>query len=523
MNLAAAGGARVAPRWFAVAGFTWLACGALYLTLPPSPDQFEHSYIGWRLLEGAVPYRDFIDPNWPGVMWMHALSVALFGNQLWSWRALDFIALAASAFFLRDLVARSAGDTAAGLSLVIYPLFYVGLGQWFPGQHDTTAGQLLLPALWCHVRAYESQAWRWQIGTGIFLAAAMLSKPTVGVLGPLLMGHALLLGMRLRQVLLHAGVAAAAGAASLLLALLALLAQGATLAEVVDATYTYNVWTQFLEPSSAAELARSWFRLHVRIWHVLSLLAVVGAGWLLWRGQGRIATSALHLLWLAGVLSFLIQQRGFMYHLGPCYMSIAGLAAVALGQCLDRDRADGSRSWTSILGALLLLIVVAAGVRKLHDAYGKLPAALLQDDYALHLTAFLELDGLNVAQAVALARQIERDVPAGETVLVLGRASSMNFLARRAQPTRFYYAPVLINSRPPLPMADRWIDLFESDLRRTPPRWCLISTGIGKQWLEGDSRGAEALRELLSRHYQKTRPIKSADGREIYEFHERLR
>src|SRR5688500_15812803 len=64
----------------------WVGCGLLYVTLPPSPDQFQHAYLGWRLLAGELPYRDFIDVNWPGVMTWHAVAIWLFGINLWSWR-----------------------------------------------------------------------------------------------------------------------------------------------------------------------------------------------------------------------------------------------------------------------------------------------------------------------------------------------------------------------------------------------------------------------------------------------------
>ena len=517
MTLATSTGERLAPWWLLLVGFSWIVLGAFYLTLPPSPDQFELDYMGWQMLEGAVPYRDFIDMNWPGVIWNHALSTALFGNHLWSWRALDFIAVALSAFFLQDLLKRTAGKTAAALSLVLYPLFYTSLPQWFSGQPDMTAGQLLLVALWFHVRAYETRVCRWQIGTGILIAAAMLNKPTVGVLGLLLPVQALLLRVPLRRVVLQTAVAASTAMGCLLLALLALLAQGATVREVIEALYTYNAWTQFLEAASPGELARQWLAVHVAWWHYLSILAVVGGGLLLWRSPRRIAATALPILWLGGLLSFLAQHRGFAYHLGPCFIPIIGLAAAALGLCWDAGRARGPRSWATALAVFLLLVVGAGGVRKLYDNYGSLPVAFLQGDYSLHLAKFTEGDGLTVADAVTLTEQIERAVPAGETVLVFGTASSMNFLSRRPQPTRFFYAPVLINAHPPLPMADRWIDLFESDLQRARSRWCLISTTVRKSWLEGGSRGAQALRDFLAAHYRRIGFIGSEEGLEIYE------
>lgn len=495
---------RFAPWWPAALTLWWLACGAIYLTLPPSPDQFEHGYMGWRILQGDVPYRDIIDMNWPGVMWMHALSAAAFGNQLWSWRALDIIFVALSAWFLQDLLKRSAGRTAAAVSLLLYPLFYAGLSQWNSGQHDMSASQMLLVALWFHVRAYELKSWRVQVGTGVFLAAAMLSKPTVGVLGVLFMLHAFWLSVPRWRVVQHTSVAALAAVAGLLLALLAVLAQGASLGDVIDAIYTYNIRTQFLEAATMEVLARKWVEVHLGSWHYLSILAAAGGIWLLWRQPRQPAAAALPVLWLGGVLSFLIQQRGFGYHLAPCFIAIVGLTSAALGMCLDIWRKSEPQRWTLLAGPLLTAIVVGGGVKKLDTNYPYLLPALWHGNYSLHLAEYQEGDGLTVADAVALTARIERDVPAGEPVLVVGIASSMNFLSRRPQPTRFFYAPVLANARPPLPMADRWIELFDSDLRRSMPRLCLVGRWARENWLETDSRSARVLLDFLSAHYRKT-------------------
>lgn len=496
---------------------SWAALGALYLTLPPSPDQLEMDYMGWRMLEGAVPYRDFIDMNWPGVMWSHAVSTALFGNHLWSWRALDFVALAPSAFFLQSLLRRTAGATAATISIFLYPAFYVSLPQWFAGQPDTTAAQMLVGMLWCHVRAYERSEWRWQIGVGAFLAAAMLSKPTVGVVGLLLPVHALWARAGMRSIVVQTTIAAAVTLGCLALAFLALMAHGAAVREVVDATYTYNVWTQFLEVAMLRELVAHAIDVHLRWWSYLTILAAAGAVLMFRSAPARMAATALPVLWLGGVLSFLAQRRGFYYHLGPCFIPVIGLACAAVGICWEAGRARRWRPSATLLFAVPMLLVCGGAAKKLSNGYRSLVAAVAEGDYSVHLAAFEENDGLTIADAVALSDRIEREVPPDETVLVLGSASSMNFLSRRPQPTRFFYAPVLINAKPPLPMAERWNDLFESDLRSTSPHWCMISTKVRRQWLEGDSRGARALRDLLDSRYRRIGFVGSSEGLEIYE------
>ncbi len=46
-------------------------------------------YIGWRILHGAVPYRDLFDMNVPGVYVLHAALIALGGTGDVAWRLFD--------------------------------------------------------------------------------------------------------------------------------------------------------------------------------------------------------------------------------------------------------------------------------------------------------------------------------------------------------------------------------------------------------------------------------------------------
>jgi hypothetical protein len=127
------------PSWLrALIAVAWIGSGASYLTLPPSPDQFEFAYMGWRMLEGDAPYRDFIDMNFPGGMWLQALSTGIFGHHLWSWHALDFLLVLASAWPLSRLVEQAGGRTARSILLVLYPMLYASLPQWVAGQADTS-------------------------------------------------------------------------------------------------------------------------------------------------------------------------------------------------------------------------------------------------------------------------------------------------------------------------------------------------------------------------------------------------
>jgi hypothetical protein len=502
--------------WSIVALVSWSLGGVLYATLPPCPDQFELGYLGWRILEGDLPYRDFLDMNWPGILALHAAATGLFGNHLWSWRVLDFLILAASAPFLGGLVKRAAGDGAARIALLLYPLLYAGLSIWVPGQQDMSAAHFLLGALWCHVRAYEEKKAPWQIGAGLFLAAAALIKPTTAVLGLLLPLHAIALKVPFRTVLRHTAIAGGISAAALLATLGGLLSRGLSFREIQDAVWTFNAETQFQGAQALPVLALRALVVHVRWWPALTLGSLPALFWILRPANRSFASTALPMLWVAGILSYVAQRRGYGYHLSPCFPALAGGLAVSLALLGDGRLSFGDALWKKHARTAFVLLLLAGAGAKVAVSYAPLASALIARDYDRFLSRFSEGGGWTTADIVEFSRRLDRIAAPGEPVLIVDSDCAINYLSRRRNPTRFYLFHVLILSAPPLPMSERWLDQWERDLAAADVRFCLVSRNVEADWLQGESRAARALRGFLTR-YRPSETLGSCGPLRVYE------
>jgi len=506
---------RVLRRWTLLLALSWTIGGALYLSIPPSLDQFSHGYFGWRVAQGDVPYRDFLDMNWPGVMGLHALSSALFGNHLWSWRCLDFLLLALNAGFLFGLVSRSAGRDAARLAVVLLPLLYASLSSWVPGQHDMSAGQFLLGALWFHTRGYERGRSRWQIGTGVFLAAAMLNKPTVGIIGLLFPLQALWCKASLRSTVLQTAVAGITSVATLALAFALVLARGSTGGEIRDAIYTFNVETQFMGALPISVMTTKALFFHARWWPVLVLGSVPAVLWLLQRPNRSVASTALPLLWLTGILSYFIQRRAMGYHLSPSVLALCGCVPISIALLASDRWGLGSGAWRKRISAAACVLVLAGCAVKLATFFAPLGSALLARDMSRYWATYFTDRNLSISDSLAFVERLKARPP-DEPVFVVGFDNSINYLSRHPQPTRFYLFSIIHLTRPPLSMADRWVEFWESDLKRARCRYALISKQVRTEWLDGDTRAARALREFL-KAYRSTGFLGKDDAYEIYE------
>jgi hypothetical protein len=79
----------------------------------PSRDSGVFLYVGWRLLNGDIPYRDVWDHKPPLIYFVDALGIALTPNSLWGVWALRFLFIFFTLFFIYKLLDREFGIYAA--------------------------------------------------------------------------------------------------------------------------------------------------------------------------------------------------------------------------------------------------------------------------------------------------------------------------------------------------------------------------------------------------------------------------
>jgi hypothetical protein len=449
--------------WAAIAA-GGLLFAVLYLLMPPSPDQFNHAYLGWRLVQGERLNADVMDMNWPGIAWGHAAAAWLFGTRMWSWHAFDIGAFALALAALADIVGRGYGARAATALLLVGPWVYLASGYWIAGQHDMSAAQCLVIALWCHVRGgFAPRSW-WTAGTGAALGLAVLHKPTMGALLPLLPLQGLALREGVVRVGAHAVLVACVAALVVAGGIGLLVWWGTPLANLVDAMWTYNATRRLdkpVDPMAVLRLTGSWPL-------ALLLLSAPALAPLAQRDGRSVATTAPLLLWLTGVVSYAAQAKGNSYHLSPAVLAYMAWGAVVVSAAFGLGDARRPAWITRALAAALVAGVAVRAAASFVD----LPRAIAARDFSLHLAHFRENDGLTLADVARLAREIAARDDSG-CLLVAGRTSSVNVLAALRQPTRFYYFKTV--QSPPPTLAERWTALWEADLARTTCRFVLVS------------------------------------------------
>ena len=185
------------PRVRAAAGLdalTWTTVGltgglAAYLTVGSLGWPLVHDgplmhYVAARLLEGAAPYRDLFDMNWPGVYLAHALALVVLGRGDGAFRAFDLAILAGTTAGLVAAL-RPFGRRGAAAAVALFWLYHLAGGAWRAGQRDLLLC-LPLAGLAGAALADAARPRRWTLGLAAgALGVAVWIKPHAALLIPL--------------------------------------------------------------------------------------------------------------------------------------------------------------------------------------------------------------------------------------------------------------------------------------------------------------------------------------------------
>ena len=133
-------------------------------------------YAAWLESQGAVPYRDVFDMNFPGAHLLHRLVLALFGAGDWGFRGFDLLWLTLTAALILGYCGKF-GVRSAGAAALLFAIYHLAGGAWRAGQRDFLLCALLLAGLWGVAQAWGSGNLSALVAGGVSFGAAALVKP----------------------------------------------------------------------------------------------------------------------------------------------------------------------------------------------------------------------------------------------------------------------------------------------------------------------------------------------------------
>jgi hypothetical protein len=380
-------------------------------------------YVAWLIAEGATPYRDAFDMNWPGVYLLHGAVLRFLGPGDAAWRLFDLLWLAATCGVLAAY-GRHVGDGgSAGAGALLFGLYHLSGGAWHAGQRDFVLCLFLLLGAWGVARGTEQGGAGALFAGGMALGAAMTIKPHAALFWVL----CAVVAARDRSWAISFARAAGlvlAGGLVVPAAVFAWLGWRGGLPAFLEvlAGYVLPLYSQVGRDALwAAVQGHAFGRPLAALLPALVVLA------LLTPPPVRPAYKGLALLGvLYGLAHFVIQGKGWEYQLYPLVLFCCALVPAALVRWRPAD-------WPRLLDLL--------GARR--------PLALVVWALLVVVLGFKGVEALDAPWIAEKARRvaaITRDLapltPAGATVQVMDTtAGGIHALFRLGlrQPTRFIY------------------------------------------------------------------------------------
>lgn len=177
-------GAESRTSWLSYLFVGLLVVGAAIVIYPTTPvvrslpghDGGVFTYIGWRITEGEIPYKDVWDHKPPVIFYLEALGRVIAGGTLWGRNVIQFVALCAGLLVGYFMLRRPFGEFAAfgGLTLLLYAIIYTGSGTHMTEEYVIPVNFILL-ALYRHAVLRGARPWM-ALTMGIVSGLAFMTK-----------------------------------------------------------------------------------------------------------------------------------------------------------------------------------------------------------------------------------------------------------------------------------------------------------------------------------------------------------
>ncbi len=304
------------PQWLILAVAAGLAAlllrGLFYArTFPLVHDAAIMRYVVFMIDRGHAPYTQMLEMNLPGALMSEWFSVHVFGADaagLWRWDTFIGLMVATAAISIAGRGFRAAGACGAMLAW----LLHLNDGALMFGERDWLIAALLLLGAACATQALRSYQPAWMAAAIAFAGWATTIKP-FAVLVPMALLVLALWSFRLRKQRAAVIAWAAAGAAIPMLAVLLYFGHwpGAFRAFLYTER-TIGAWYGAIGRMPVSQMLTG-----VLLYPALALLALTAYLWLRQRVWRQPQNAVLPLCFLCAGLIYLLQHKGFPYHLYP--------------------------------------------------------------------------------------------------------------------------------------------------------------------------------------------------------------
>ncbi len=478
-----------------------LVAGLHTLCQPLGRDQGICSYIATDILRGGMPFKDAWDIRPPGIYYIDALAIWLFGKTGFALRLLDWLMLSLTAVAIGRLgtffIDRRSGTWAGILFAVAY---FLGNDFWAQANGDTYVVLPMVLTLLCLAPQRRGPRPVWDFAAGMLIAWIVLMRYSHGLI--MLPALAMIFGEDFklrpygwprrigRTIALGAGFVISLGGYLLYLRL-----NGA----LHDFLYTVFVFApQYVAVSSGGKVG---FMVGLFFWkHLILIIAlsfIIVPALLTAKEIAREPRRYEMVVLLAWIITteigIVLMGKYFNYHWFPLYVPLCILAGRTYAGAFGRLRKRDGAGWKkAVILACLVVFMLSVGKRsvfRLYQSAAMVKGRLTHEQYLQSFDRIFEAATFSASGNYAGAAYLRTNTEPDDTVLMWGFDPLILFLADRKSPTRFITNFSIIATYCP----PTWYQELLADVREKTPRYIVVGTNDFNKYITGQTEDSLAL------------------------------
>ena len=483
---------------------TLLTLGLCALILVPTlayrmtVDQGIFAYMGSQVLEGRWPYLSTWESDYPGLMFLQAIEILLFGKSIVMFRLFDCLFQLGSAYFIYRITYR-VGTRRAGavLAAVLFCLIYQGYGPWNTAQREGFALFFVLAGFCLFFTAERRPAVITGLAIGLGLGMALLIKPTVLALS--LFYLPLVFELRNRDAWKSLLSVFAGGIAPMAAVLTFYWIQGG-LRELYEACVLFQyTYTTLLR--NDASLPAYWLSKARRLGANAVWLPVVYAPFLVW-GAERRHRVMLFLAYLGSLYAVFVQGTFAGYH----YLPGLAIGAILIGNmCSQASDFLFKQRRLPVVGKAWMLRDVAVAALILLALVVYIKPTTIRNFVSLR---FLERplpneyrngNVFDVTEDYDVADYLKSRTEPSEPIQVWGYETLVYYLAERRAASRFQMTTPLVMrtaGQSLSPLQQKWRQEFMNDMIQKRPKYVAVVRNDNWWWAPDNKSSEELLNDF---------------------------
>jgi len=479
-------------------GRTWFIAGLVVVLLRALPglrypigrDQASFCMIGQGLLHGQFLYRDLWDIKPPGILYIYAAIVKIFGPVMWSVGVVDIIWLLIISICIFGFAKHYLGAPAAAVAMGSNALWHCSWGYIHAAQSETFITLFVFMAYFILMSA-QRENWRGNLTAGLMFGAAFWVKYNAAPFFPVLVflpyvdtscfdedPRRLKLSIPWR-VWLQRTMVIGAGFLLMIVAVLAYFWGAGAWPALKEGHFEIlpRYGSLFLQQMRNYPLfAVTVFRSNLGAWTEAAFGAALVIAW--WRRELSIITPVV-IMAVAGFASTASQPRLSSYSFETAYPFFAmlwGYVFVKLYEGFEHIRELLARlNWRV---AVVLLWVVAAEMVyyplpgyafDIAEEYKEL-GAWVHDSHGSYENYPFQFYLEKLHDQMVIIDYLRKNATRSEGVYVWGMAPLINYLTQHPSPGRFVNNIPLISVWAP----PRWRQEQIAELNQKPPRYLIV-------------------------------------------------